>query len=53
MWALEAASKLKLGGGNPFMFSNSSLSSNKLVAKYVSLGRLVERFEDRENKLNF
>lgn len=44
---------MKLRGGNPFMFSNSSLSSNKLVAKYLSLGSVVKHFEDRENKLQF
>lgn len=32
---------MKLRGGNPFMFSNISLSVNKLVAKYLSLGYVV------------
>lgn len=32
---------MKLRGGHPFMFSNISLSGNKLVPKYLSLGGVV------------
>lgn len=38
---LRQKASLKLRRGNPFMFSNISLSGNKLVAKHLSLGGVV------------